>query len=821
MILYPALATPEIVVGDSDKLEVLLLTQSDYPIPWLRMRIRDQLKFGLGLEPLKMVSNEALFTNAEGIDVFSTEDRKIEIKKLDFKDGQLIQTESGRFSGYVDKRAYKMYKDAGYGTLYSVSMSSKVLTAQASSGQLSACGEPQDQIINGVLARRSAWAKQGPGYYCFQDGAGDLDFTKFDLNDPIQSYHPVYVYRPEDLPYANLAHIADIHVATRQEVMALTRARVIDYPGGSPPIGDLVNICSKVMIEIMGKLGSSGADFLLIGGDLIDFMRDCYLSANIAATAGSGVPARVWEAVALDDNYTDRYKDAPGLIAFFSLLIRFCRSNPMPAFAITGNHDCYFEPFGISPRITIDAFGLEIYEKRPNQGIPADHNLTFYEAILAFGETYGKIVPGLKSPFTKEWFDWFYAVFTPFCDFSVELPKQYLVACAWGDNETMIDALPKGQGFGHLPRSDDGVSDEQLNLITMATAKGKKVILMTHYTFVSYLETVPVNQGDTTLGDVYFSFLKGYDEYNMGTFEENRRTMFELHCGQNRDLQVILTGHSHRRALYLVDRIDYSGRDSVKTRHFDLLDFAQAKSKHSAIFEPAIIVSDSGGTIPRYNLAGEFDGWGSDPASGTSVFFNPDTGVLDGVGVAAADTTCRPRVAVSLDYLDIYEGKDVVVRFQSLRFPIDDEKNNKLTELIFDIHLAPDLVKRGLSINELAFFLKWNPEDDWRKITLTSRGNDMWAIDGVCDVHLFCGWFARSRTRGVFLSMNFNPIPGLPRYNYVDPWCWEFQVDDETFGRGLFQWSPTHKLYKIERDKNRAEKPDFDWRRHNFPEKYT
>ena len=74
----------------------------------------------------------------------------------------------------------------------------------------------------------------------------------------------------------------------------------------------------------------------------------------------------------------------------------------MPAFLVSGNHDCYWYPYGMSPRVAAKTPGDGVFEagdkwyrtsgsglKRANEGIPADHNLTFYEAILTFGTTFG------------------------------------------------------------------------------------------------------------------------------------------------------------------------------------------------------------------------------------------------------------------------------------------------------------------------------------------------------------------------------------------------------------------------------------------------
>jgi 3',5'-cyclic AMP phosphodiesterase CpdA len=827
VILYPALATPEILVGDTDKLELLLLTQKSEDLDKFRMRIQNQLKISLGLEPDKKVNDRSLFVDEAGNLVGTPAERTIDVDEIPFSAKKLMETHFKRFSGYIDKRAYKIYADAGYKTLYRVALSSKVLESAMGNRILSARGEPQDLIIKKMLDKRSSWAKQKDGeYYCFALGGDDLDHTAFNTEEPIQSYHPVFHYSQNDLVYANFGHLTDVHLAARQQVLAKSIARVIDVWDmgfdqelpSSPRIGKMINICSQDMIQIMSKL-SDGADMLLIGGDLVDFLRSCYLSRAIADDLNfrSGIPWKIWETVALDKSYTDRYKDAADMIGFFTLLLTYCRKHKSPAYAVSGNHDCYHLPYGLSPRL-----GPKRAERRANEGIPSDHNLTFYEAILVFGETYRELKSGLSSPFNKDMFDWFYMVFTPFTDFGVELPNQHLVAGGWGDDENIFDIPGTGHGFGHLPRSTDGFSDEQLGILTTAIGKQKRIILMTHFTFVSYDYSIPVNIGESEKGDIYISKLKNYGKYNFGTFEENRATLFKTHCFDNRDIQIILTGHSHRRALYLVDDFDPSIPKRIKTLHYDFSSFHELKKSYpKQKLQPAIVVSDSGGTIPRYNLGGEFNGRGSDPPSGTTILFDQSTGDLSHVYRQTADV--YPRVAVGVDYLDIQEKKTVVVHFASEPFSVEDEKTRTLTDITFKIELVTDLVNSGFWVEALSFFVLTGVSDPWRMITLegsdlrqTPGGTRYFAIKGKHDVRIFSKYFAKNIGRGNFLSMKFGkPAQGdLPRYEFNTPWCWEFQVDFETSEGG------TKKVYKILRDKKRAEIPDFDWRRTNMPGKY-
>jgi hypothetical protein len=235
------------------------------------------------------------------------------------------------------------------------------------------------------------------------------------------------------------------------------------------------------------------------------------------------------------------------------------------------------------------------------------------------------------------------------------------------------------------------------------------------------------------------------------------------------------------------------------------------------IIEPAIVVSDSGGTIPRSNFSGEFNGRGSDPPSGTLLAFDQGSGALTDVCAVPSDV-CRPRIAVAVDYLDIQDDDDVIVKFESDWFLIEDEQSRALNSLTFQLELSSHLTKRSFFVESVVLFSKWSVKDSWDKIVLTNARQQRFTISGMGDVSTFCHYIARNRSRGNFLAMTFgNPhTPETQSYDFSSPWCWEFQVDFEAPG-----WIPKEKRYKIARDKTRAEIPDFDWRRKNLPAKYN
>jgi hypothetical protein len=833
IILYPALATPEILVGD-DRLEMLLLLKKDEGADRVKFRILNQLKISQGLDPEKKCPDRSLFVDASGRWQGYSKDPFLEVKKLDFSPDEAITTLSKKFSCFVEKHAYNLFVKAGYTVLYSVAMANTALKAGLGSG-LSTVGEPHDQLIKAMLDKRSKWASVDGKYYCFQTADFDLLHSVWDKSNPIQSYHPVFHY--DDLQFANIAHLTDVHVAARQQALQKSIARVIDtWDQGTdvnldycPRIGSMVNSCSRVMWELLTKLTAKNPDILVIGGDLVDCLLSCYVDDKIAGDPHfkAGLPWRIWEVVGLGDKYTDIYKHGTDMIGFLTLLLNHIRTNSMPAYSITGNHDCYYLPYGLSPRL----FSSTI-DKRANEGIPSDHNLTFYEAILAFGESYGELKSGYGSPFDPDMWDWFYTVYTPFADFSIELPKQSLVALGWGDGEGILNDFPgTGQGFGHLGRAKDAISDEQLGLLITAIGKGKRTILTTHFTFVSYEADVPGNLGESKPRDIYISLLKDYNDYNSGCFQQNRKPVLKTRLTTERDVQIVLTGHSHRRALYMANEVSSLGRESIKVLNFDFDQFQYAKNKYKDKMNSPIIVSDSGGTIPRYNYGGEFMGRGSDPPSGTYIGFDQSSGDL--VHLEAVRSKLRPRVAVAVDYLNIQEKKTIIESFESQEFSLDDEKNGNVRSFIFTIKLTDRLP--GFWVENLAFFL-WTGKSaiSWKRIVLlppdvggapgppsdASKDGNLFAIIQSEDVKAFSEEFSKAQDRSLFYSMKFGKplrpdIPGfdMPRYDFTSPWCGEFHLSKPKGKAGTAK-------YVFERDRETAEKPNFGWRRDYIATKY-
>jgi hypothetical protein len=815
IILYPVLLTPASVVGNED-LELMLLMREDAGTLTVE-DVNRQLKLLPGLDPMKRYADFPLFADDPA--------SHITLESIPFRSGGGSSGSSvashDRFEGLISPYAFSDLLSTGLagqrfgGPLYRVRISNPpfpfaVVTDRAHN--VRAAGKVTAVETHDLHMRQVIYPRHGPriaerGMYCFAVGSRDVSMTHIDLNDPVQAYHPVFLY--PSLEFANYGFLSDIHVSSRQQILAKTEARVIDYQDASgtpqdtavsPHLGPIVNVCSENLKTILRRMGRSGSgvDIVLVGGDLIDYNRNAYARSlrGISTT-------QVWTHLALDDDYQDDYQAYVDFIAFYSIVVDFYRRFGKPIFALTGNHDCYAEPYGISPRVGW---------VRANAGIPADHNMTLYEAILSFGETYGEIKD--RSNFKPHWYRWFYTVLTPFSDFAVKLPRQYLTGLGWGYEEDLLDAPGTDHGFGHLPRADEPISNAQLALVERAVGSGKKVILFSHFTFVSYMESIPMQP--RTEGDVEFDTFADFGDHDLGTFERNRQRLYEEIIARDRRIQVAFTGHSHRHGLYLVTRADYFGDNSVKTLLYDFPEFATAVREQPDALEPAIIVSDSAGPVPRYNFRGEFQGQGSCAPGGSMVTFDA---AGDIAGVRAVSARVKPRFVVAVDFLDVVEEEDVITAFDSDSVSTRDETIGDVERYAFDVQLNGLVVRLSanrrnpplVTIADLRLYCKPGASDDWERIVMShDKSAGRWVIDG-SDVRTFRRTMAFHRGSGLFMAVRFQCASAFFRnlYDFDSYWTFPCRVRTRTSGGLVWQ----NRRYFIERTSPEKEVPDFDWRR--------
>lgn len=583
--------------------------------------------------------------------------------------------------------------------------------------------DPQDAAIAQLFQLRNHANFADPTG--FRIAGGDVLPESPDADRPVLAHHPLAVYPAGARALSRVLHVSDLHLNLRQDLIAQTDARVIEAPLSvlreasngdeiSPEIGSLVQRYSRNVLSILDTAARGSApDAICVGGDLVDHIR------NATTRPGESIPesaAAVWERIGLEPaSYATRYTAGPDFIAAFSIMQYICEKYSVPLFGVTGNHDAYVDGYGISPRVA----NTRVYRHLGNEGIAADHNLTFFEAILAFGPTYhaydgyGDVrdttatASANTANFHAEWFDWYHTVFTPFADFAVSMPAQRLVGLGWGEREHMVGAPPDGHGVGHLPRATGAVGQPQVALVRNGLSTKRRTLLMTHFTFASFKTSVSEREsppagaanpapGARRQGQLNLSGV--FTDFDHGTFTGLRAEMYAAVTEDPAQMSAVLTGHSHRKALYLLPKGGGPGLASgtvpagprpaagapttpssgpivtmVGLGDGPLQQAALAPLLRDAV---PVVLSDSAGPIPRANRQDEFGLWGSDRAAGTLLEFDWQ-GQLQNISVVASTVSRRPRVAVALDYWhnvgDSYSARGVwdgpVMEFRPMRRP--------------------------------------------------------------------------------------------------------------------------------------------------------
>ncbi|WP_341889749.1 metallophosphoesterase [Variovorax sp. YR752] len=340
---------------------------------------------------------------------------------------------------------------------------------------------------------------------------------------------------------------------------------------------------------------------------------------------------------------------------------------------------------------------------KANEGMSRDHNMTIYEACLAYGPTYGHALTGYN--FDGGQFDWFYALFTPLADVvyaygaeSTDKPGakagQVIAALGWGIDENFKNLLGVAdwgvdrQGPGILPRATESFSHDQLKLLTQArsykAASEGTLTVATHFTIVSFDEPEPFSNLTKKKDRVFFhpcnsatgvwGMKAALNHVNVGTCEKNQATylaqyvqpMDQAKASPTPKVDWHLSGHSHRSGVY---KLGWNPR-SIDTSDGWRVEVREAKDPgihNTQTVKPntvtALIVSSCGGPIGYQNLDGELSAWTGRPPAGTTL--DPTTGEIRQVKTDRCHVEGKfqgkgfnekPRLAVALDYLHAMSG---------------------------------------------------------------------------------------------------------------------------------------------------------------------
>lgn len=590
----------------------------------------------------------------------------------------------------------------------------------------------------------------------------------------IQSYHPLYISDKESL---DIGHLSDVHVSSRQHVFTKSNARLIDGKEGdenrSDEIGSMVNTSYATLKNLMKQMGSD-TDLLIFTGDLIDYNRNFNPDNSSNGIEQIEKSSDIWAALNLD-NLSNKQQYPIGIdnLVMYELFKWYYSVFKKPIMLVSGNHEAYTLPYGISPRVKIaraanssynpffrnktedemiqksiqqakddkeesEKDGPDIYDNRANEGIPADHNLTIPEAILMYGADYARIVMsgsfdvGGERNFKNENIEWFYKIFTPLSSFISIYNEQCFTALGWGGDEKFMDLAPFEQGGwstgGYLPRSPEGVSTEQLALLDQALEYNKGTnFLCSHFTYVNYDTKQPISkEGNINYNDTW----RNYSKYDYGTFQLNRFSVYEKIAGlADKKIHYTLSGHSHRSGLYQVIDGDVDTFRSNMTVKGMAADESGTFDSNGMDGKCRILVAGCGGPIAVQNQENEFYNWGLDYPSGNIIKFDGSKEKTLGI-LRGENKHAQPRLAVALDYADIFlqeaKGKDKKIGkgkglFSSMDSTLDEDplviKINELSSLpdcdFIDTISLRFYLKEGNVISISGAYEKNSITEDW------------------------------------------------------------------------------------------------------------
>lgn len=691
------------------------------------------------------------------------------------------------------------------------------------------------------------YAKKDGPEYAFKVTDKGIELTP-DTTTPIQNRHPIYV-PPAGKNKLTIGHLSDIHVSSRQNAFKGRSATVI--PGVeetiSPFIGDQANNNCDNFFDLLNQFGhkTEGVDLLVITGDLYDHLHN-YDPAfkRTAKTSRPDSTGQLWEAMYFEEKpaavhqRNDEYPCGIDALMVYSLIIHYYNTYKKPVFMTSGNHEAYGYPYGISPRL---------YGERANAGIPLDHNLTFYEAILLYGPGYSKIVK--KINFAADNLDWFYNIFTPLTDCLIRYGDQCLIGLGWGDDEDISTGAAISEATnllndktGTLPRANKSVNLAQRRLVESALAQQSlENIFCSHFTLVNYDMETPLAEEGKIIGGSSTS------QYEHGTVIEGRMKLHGAWLSHSL-FQFALSGHSHRIGLYKCRYTSTTltpGFLQTTGYHPD----STATQKVTWEKKTKVLVSASAGPIPKQNLNGEMCGTGMELPSGSRI--NPDGSI---VLTKCRVQTARPRFCVACDYIDVLKdgfweyfravGNDGTFEMKPYWQKIHPRlSENTKAEMIESVTMY---VVGSKGTNPLTA-KKVKKADN--KILFGDAVRWEFEVDLTSDLE-----FYGKNSPTMFLSLKFNSsafkgLPGFDHYDFTSPWNIQIEIFNKVYEDGLQEMALSSQLtsgfsgsYEVtyqkkalnkRKNENRledlairrhekfGEEPSFKWRNRKSKREYT
>jgi hypothetical protein len=245
-----------------------------------------------------------------------------------------------------------------------------------------------------------------------------------------------------------------------------------------------------------------------------------------------------------------------------------------------------------------------------------------------------------------------------------------------------------------------------------------------------------------------------------------------------------------------------------------------------------IIVSDSAGPLPRMNIEGEFDEWGSDQPAGTFVRFDSTSGVVQRVEPVFSDRgNTKPRAVVAIDYLHVILKRGIV-SMRSSEFDL----RNPATQIRHSLYISfhKEFPTNRVRVSHGALHSKAGSDTpfvhlefeatDWGKdetgnplVTLKTEarvaGELFEALSSHKTLLILSLWFMPNE-KAPDASAAFDPKLVGRIYEFHKGGTWDFEVQTQIFGGS---GSPPLSRFSI---RPKMEPPNFAIRAKYFRDRY-
>lgn len=647
----------------------------------------------------------------------------------------------------------------------------------------------------------------------------------------IQSYHPVYI---SSKPCLNIGQLSDVHVSARQHLFTQSKARLVDgkdntkYKDKDPrsdKIGPLVNTSYATLKNLMKQMGDD-TDLLIFTGDLIDYKRNFNPDNSKNGANKLKKSAYIWEALNLD-NLKDKQLYPKGIdnLVLYELFRWYYDTYNKPIMLVSGNHEGYTLPFGISSRVKlfrsiatrfskgkwvpkkdengkpiIDDIGMPVltnrkytkeemidrsikkakkdkeasktkgkpdtYFKRANETVPADHNLTIPEAILMYGADYARVVMPAATDQAGE------RNYKP--DNLVWFYTVFTPLTSYWSSYAKQCFICLGWGTDEI-----FVGKEQGGLSPIGSFLPRTTKSISD-SQLSLLESA-LNE-DKAYNILCSHFIYANYDYSQPISKKgkvNYNNFFVSHSKydygtfeSNRNtvykklidnkIHYTLSGHSHRSSIYqITGKLNILGRKYIK-----IIGQASQNKNFNPINGCRLLVAGSGGNIGRQNHDNELLDFGLDYPSGNCITFKGDKEEQISIKTPKLNNVpqAQPRLAVALDFADIFLRDKKDKFFHEFSY---NESND-----VFNIQVNP---KAKIPSNDLfesmslCLYKRSTPLQITGKVTSKNKGAYVLKLDEDCR-RLIKKLSKEKMETFIKIKCKESAEPILSHYNVDSPW---------------------------------------------------